>query len=335
MTVTSWSEIENQAFLERIVVTVVEADNVDGERLDWRLTVEDTSGKHFEVDIWQKHDPLFEWEAGAQYEIRGAYGQTWADGRQRKLHSSRKWSADRVGEGYDCRLMVMGDTHIGRAEHPSKPYLPIDCAGKFRQAIEAAVTNNTEYILHTGDVFHDAVTETDCEVADEAFERMEDVGIEFLYILGNHECDHGNQLLRRWEQRGVARHLDMDGVNVSDSIWVYGYDHYNESTFSLDAMGVPFVPADSVSILVLHQTLAPFRDGVTVDLDEINDQSVNGFDYVISGHLHDPEQPNWDGGEFLYAGSTENISTNPSPSDPSVWLLTVDGKSIETQRRKL
>lgn len=314
---------------------VIEADHIDGEKLDWRLTVEDMSGKNIEVDIWQKHDPLFVWEEGAQYEIRGAYGQTWAGGRRRKLHSSRKWSADRIGKDYDCRLMVMGDTHIGRAKHPSKPYLPIDCAGKFRQAIEAAVTNNVDYILHTGDVFHDFVSEVDCGITDEAIERIEDAGIELLYILGNHECDRGARLLHRWEQRGVARHLDMDGVNVSDRVRVYGYDYCSESTFSIDDMGVPFVPSELVSILVLHQTLAPFRDDAIIDLDEINDRSMNGFDYVVSGHLHDPEQPNWDGGEFLYAGATEDISTNPSPSDPSVWFLTVNGTSIKTERRRL
>jgi predicted phosphodiesterase len=332
---TTWDDIEDQSYLDSISVTVVEADHVDGEKLNWRLTVKDPVGHQFELEIWQKHDPLTDWEEGAEYEIRNGYGQTWSNGGEKKLHSSRKWTANRVGDAHDCRLLVMGDSHIGRDEHPSKPYQSIDCAGRFREAIEVAIAHEVDCILHTGDVFHDYVTDEECGTVDAAFQRLSDANIHFYYILGNHECAQGNQLLQRWEQRGVATHLDMTGTDLMGGGSLYGYDHRKGSEFSVEEMDVPSVPMKSPSILVVHQTLAPFRAGADVDLNEINSQSLGGFDYVVSGHLHDPERPDWSDGEFLYAGSTEDISTNTSPSDPSVWILTIEGGSIETTRRKL
>jgi predicted phosphodiesterase len=332
---SSWEAIEGQTHLDSISVTVTKAIHHNNEKLNWRLTVEDTSGKQFKLEIWNKHDPLTEWKEGAEYVIRNGYGQTWDNGQKKKLHSSGKWSVDRVDSAFDCRLMVMGDTHVGRKEHPSKPYQSIDCAGKFAQAIEVAVSHDADSILHTGDVFHDYATEEDCETVDTAFERMRDTDIKFYYILGNHECDRGTRLLQRWEQRGVATHLDMSGSEVTDDVKVYGYDHRPGSKFSVEEMDVPTLLMNSVSILVLHQTLVPFRSGADVDLDEINSKPFGGFDYVVSGHLHDPERPNWDDGEFLYAGSTEDISTNSDASDPSVWFLTVEGEVVDTLRRKL
>ena len=316
-------------------VTVRRAVHLDDERLDWRLTVTDSAGTEFEVEIWQTHDPLTEWEVGVTYVIRGGYGQTWNDGTSKKLHSSKKWSADRVDTSHDCRLMVMGDTHIGRANHPSKPYRSIDCVGRFREAVEVGLTHDVDGIVHTGDVFHDAVTRSECRTVDETFERMREYDVQFSYVLGNHECERGTRLLRQWENRGVGTHLDMSGSQVADGVTVYGYDHVADARFSVDDMDVPTTLPDRFNLLVLHQTLSPFRRRAHVDLDEINERTREGFDYVVSGHLHDPEKPAWEQGEFLYAGSVENLSVNPAPSDPSVWLLTVKDGSVDTRRRRM
>lgn len=236
---SSWEAIEDRSYLDSIAVTVIDAVHHDDEKLDWRLTVEDTSGNQFDLEIWQKHDPLTDWEEGAKYEIRNAYGQTWSSGRKKKLHSSRKWSANRAESSYNCRLMVMGDSHVGRKEHPSKPHKSIDCAEKFKQAVEAAIVHKADCILHTGDVFHDYATEEDCSTVDATFQQIENTDIEFYYILGNHECDRGNRLLQRWERQGVATHLDMDGSEIVDGVKVYGHDHRPGSKFSVEDMGVP------------------------------------------------------------------------------------------------
>lgn len=211
----------------------------------------------------------------------------------------------------------------------------IDCAGRFREGVETAISHDADCIVHTGDVFHDHVTESECETVETAFQRLQDTGTTFYYVLGNHECDRGTRLLRQWERHGVASHLDMQGVALSSGVKLYGYDHRPGSEFSVDGMGVPRLRANSTAILVLHQTLAPFRDTAGVSLTEINERSVTGFDHVLSSYLHDPERPDWGDGEILYAGSMEDLSTNPSPSDPSVWILTIDDGEIDTRRWKL
>lgn len=47
----SWKTIEDQSYLDSISITVVEAVHHNDENLDWRITVEDTSGKQFDLDI--------------------------------------------------------------------------------------------------------------------------------------------------------------------------------------------------------------------------------------------------------------------------------------------
>ena len=171
---SSWEAIRHHTFLDSISVTVTEAVHHDREKLDWRLTVEDSSGKQFEVEISKKHNPLTNWEEGAEYEIQNGYGQTWDEGRRKKLHSSKKWSAERIDSSPDCKVMVMGDSHIGKRKHSAYPYSTVDCAGKFKQAISVAVDRNVDYILHTGDVFDDSATKEDRDTADRAFQMMEE-----------------------------------------------------------------------------------------------------------------------------------------------------------------
>lgn len=173
------------------------------------------------------------------------------------------------------------------------------------------------------------------DISDFNCDAFTNVGIDFYYILGNHECDRGTRLMKRWEDRGVATYLDMEGSDVTDDLKIYGYDHRPGSKFSVEEMNVPTLLMDSGSILVLHQTPVPFCSSADVDLDEINSKPLGSFDYVVSGHLHHPERPNWDNGELLYAGSTEDLSKNSDASDPSVWFLIVNDDAIETHCRKL
>lgn len=332
---TSWGAINDREFLPSITVEVVRATHEDGPKKDWDLTVSDPQGTQFPLEVWQKHDPLLDWKTGMKYEIQNAYGQTWNGGSRKKLHSSKKWSAQPVGSAHDARLVVMGDTHVGRETHPKNAYQSIDCARKFKEAVEIAIARGADSIVHTGDVFHDSVSEADCRTVDSAFQLMRDEDIQFYYILGNHECDRGKRLLSRWETEGVAIHLSTDGEETSEGVYLYGYDHRPGSELVVEEMGLPPVLLNSPSILVLHQTLAPFRANANVDLSEICDTSLGSYDYVVSGHLHDPERQQWEGGEFLYAGSTEDLSKNYNASDSSIWVLTVTDGDIDTQRHKV
>jgi len=48
---SSWEAIEDRTYLDSISVTVAEAVHHNDEKLSWRLTVEDSSGKQFELEI--------------------------------------------------------------------------------------------------------------------------------------------------------------------------------------------------------------------------------------------------------------------------------------------
>jgi DNA repair exonuclease SbcCD nuclease subunit len=316
---------------------VVDAVNHDGKKLDWRLTVEDSNRRRFKLEIWKKHDPLIEWKEGEYYEIRDGVGQVWTkESKQKKLHSSGEWSAERIDPPPDCSVMVMGDSHVGQKRHSGYPNPPVDCAQKFKQAVTVGINRGVDYVVHTGDVFYESVTEGECNTVNEAFQMMADAGTKFLYILGNHECDRGNRLLQRWDNNGVAIHLDQDGIPLTSDVRVRGHDYQPGSTLSVANMALPDVLINTDDILVLHQTLGPFHDEPDADLNEINAGTAGGFEYVFSGHIHDPERPDWDEGTFVYTGSVEDLSTKPDSGDPSVWFLDVnDGEISGPERHKL
>lgn len=325
-------DIKDDQDLDLIEVEVLEADIGTGSKREYELTVADTLGESFRVIIWATHDVSIKWREGASYELSHARGDTWNDGTNRILHSTNRFTAERIGD--DVSLLVMGDTHIGREVRTNDTGAPHRCARSFLTAVSYATHFDADAVIHTGDIFDDQVTTEDIVIARSSLEILEENGIPFYYIFGNHETARGKYLLEE-DYESVATQIDTEGVRIADKVEIVGSDYISSNRFSISAADFPQSPNVDKRILVLHQDLAPVRDNGDVNLRSLINPPAVEFNYILSGHLHDTEKHPWKGIDVHYTGSTAKISTKPNADDPAVWLLTVTTDGVEPERINL
>lgn len=231
----------------------------------------------------------------------------------------------------DTSILIVGDTHIGRTEHPDTG-AEIDPIGAFRQAIEYGLAQNVAAVVHVGDIYHESATTSQVETVDDCvFEPLEEAGVPFYFVRGNHQTDEGD---RQLAGRRLVTNLDTTGVAVDSRIRIFGINHNSGGNIPLASLPVPASVSEPLSMLVLHQTLRQLSGPGTqhVDLRDVEGQSDGQFDCVISGHHHDATTKTWNGSPIIYTGASEKMSTNPAPTDRVGWLVTITDESATIER---
>ena len=230
----------------------------------------------------------------------------------------------------DTSILIVGDTHIGRTEHPDTG-AEIDPIGAFRQAIEYGLTQNVAAVIHVGDIYHESATTSQIATVDDCiFEPLEEAGVPFYFVRGNHQTDESD---RQLSGRRLVTNLDTTGVAVDSSIRIFGINHDSGGDIPMESLPVPASVNEPLSVLVLHQTIRQLSGPgkAHVDLREINGHSDSPFDYVFSGHHHDAISTDWSGTSIMYTGASEAMSKNAGSIDRVAWLLTVyrDAATVE------
>lgn len=148
---------------------------------------------------------------------------------------------------------------------------------------------------------------------------------------GNHGFQYGHQLLDKLEP---IVNLDTEGVTVGDEVRVFGVNHYSGGEIPWEVLTFPNSVAESVSILVLHQTLEQLTGtrNDCVDVGRFQQQFNGQFDRIVSGHHHDAVVQDWNGIPIMYTGAAERMSKNKDPTDRVVWLLTVVSANISYEQ---
>lgn len=312
-----------------MAVTEVEASSDRNRNAE--VYFNDTEGNESYLIDWQRTSLGIDWVPGRTYILSDLSVKKGGQGYRVYLDLTSKSEVIRIGKSpSETRLVIMGDSHVGRRRHPRRKR-SIDCATQFQKAIQQAVDLEADAVIHTGDVFHNRVTEEDLRVVKGSIDILREHEIPFYYITGNHECREGIELLEDHQNRDVITHLAPEGTNIGDRVVFHGIDHHSPDTFPTQSVRQRDRTGD-LRILVLHQTLSSVRDGDGVDLPK---SILAEYEYVLSGHLHDAEQHDWQTGTVLYAGLTEWLSRKPSPSTPPVWLLTARDGGIETERHPI
>ena len=306
---------------DTLPLTVTEVRESQQQNRDSVVYFEDPTGKESYLIDWSRLDLGVEWTVGSDYTISGVSVKEGGRGYRVYLDPTSSAEIVKTESSGESRVLVMGDSHVGRETNP-KGSREIDCARQFDEAIRAAIELDVDAVVHTGDVFHDQVSECDLKIVDRSLEQLNGNRIPFYYILGNHECRDGKGLLEQHEDGGAAVHLGLSGVRISADVVLYGLDYHNPSEFPVKI--VSDVPGSTGrnEVLVLHQTLSSIRVHGNLDLPKA---ALSRYAYVLAGDLHDAEHHDWPSGGVLYAGSTEWLSKNRSPSTPAVWLLTIGG----------
>lgn len=236
-------------------------------------------------------------------------------------------------------FLHLSDTHLGSAVYGSETRRS-DFTDAFVQAVEVAVDEAVDAVVHTGDLTDSSDWDENLpERVLEALEALRDAGIPFYFVLGNHDTtDSGRP--QAWvgelESAGLGTRLSTDAHDVA-GVAVYGVDHHDADWWR--GHDVEFEPAvgDPPTLLCLHQTVEPFcppGEG-ELDLAAFLDRSAVPFDAVLLGHRHATVERDVDGTLATYAGTTERVSRAESDNKPKVNLVTVTDDGVERAAREL
>ena len=205
------------------------------------------------------------------------------------------------------RVIHTGDTHIGYQQYHS-PVRRQDFLDAFEAVVEDAVDDDVAAVVHAGDLFHDRRPElTDLMGTISVLRRLDDAGIPFLAVVGNHESTRGGQWLDLFEGLGLATRLDDAPTRVGDTAF-YGLDHVPVSR--RDDLEYDFEPHDAdYAALVAHGLFEPFAHA-DWDTETVLSASDIGFDAMLLGDNHTPDRAEVAGTWVTYPGSTERASAS-------------------------
>ncbi len=226
------------------------------------------------------------------------------------------------------RVIHTGDTHVGYRQYHSSQRRA-DFLAAFQEVIEDAVAENVDAVVHAGDLFHDRRPDLgDLLGVLDLLGTLDDAGIPFLAIVGNHEGTREGQWLDLFERLDLATRLDDEGTVIGETTF-YGLDHVPQS--QRDRLDYDFSSADTDhAALVAHGLFEPFAYA-NWDTEEVLERSSVDFDAVLLGDNHHPDRAEVMDTWITYCGSTERASA-AERDDRGYNLVTFDdGAHISRQ----
>lgn len=242
------------------------------------------------------------------------------------------------------RVIHTGDTHLGYQQY-HLPQRREDFLDSFRQVAADAVGEGVDAVVHAGDLFHDRrPTLPDIMGALSVLRGLDDAGIPFLAVVGNHESKRDAQWLDLFESLGLATRLGPEPVTVGD-VAVYGLDFVARA--ERDGLDYDFADHDcDYAVLASHGLFQPFDHG-DWDIREILAGSPVQFDAALLGDDHTPQtrrvgEPHdaW----LTYCGSTERASADErenrgynlvvfedDPPDPPADAVDIRRRALDTR----
>ncbi|ELZ58657.1 MULTISPECIES: DNA double-strand break repair protein Mre11 [Halorubrum] len=205
------------------------------------------------------------------------------------------------------RVIHTGDTHIGYSQYHS-PVRRQDFLDAFEAVVDDAVDDGVDAVVHAGDLFHDRRPELrDLMGTISVLRRLDDAGVPFLAVVGNHESTRGGQWLDLFERLGLATRLGDEPVVVGDTAF-YGLDHVPVSR--RDDLDYAFGDHDAeYAALVAHGLFEPFGYA-DWDTETVLTESDVDFDAMLLGDNHTPDTAEVADTWVTYPGSTERASAD-------------------------
>lgn len=323
-----------QSLPEPIVVEVIDIDWQAGQSRRAVIELVDTAGNPLRLIDYEGAAISIDWKQNHQYRISRCGVQKGGRGFEIDLAPSKNTQIKPLGStDPTTRLLVVGDTHIGRTTHP-RTGKKIKPRHALSTAIEYGINRDADAVVHVGDIFHESATSTHADHVDtHVFAPLADANIPFHYITGNHSSSPGDELLQQ-RTGNLVTNLDPRGVSVNSQVRVFGIDHHKNGNIPWNDLAFPNLVSEPLSILVLHQTIEQLsgHGSKTVDLECIDRQFGGQFNFILAGHHHDASRTDWGDIPVMYTGAAEHMSTNNDPDDRIAWLLTVENNSIVCDR---
>jgi DNA repair exonuclease SbcCD nuclease subunit len=226
------------------------------------------------------------------------------------------------------RVIHTGDTHLGYQQY-HVPERRQDFLDAFRQVVDDAIEDDVDAVVHAGDLFHDRRPSlTDIMGTLSVLERLDDAGVPFLAVVGNHEAKRDAQWLDLYESLGLATRLGDEPTVIGGTAF-YGLDFVPRS--QRDSLEYDFAPHDTDhAALVTHGLFQPFDYG-DWDAREVLTESSVAFDALLLGDNHAPGKQEVADAWVTYCGSTERASASER-EDRGYNIVTFDDAVRITRR---
>lgn len=235
------------------------------------------------------------------------------------------------------KILHLSDTHLGNRQYGSNTRRD-DFTRAFEAAIDRALEENVDAVIHTGDLFHRRTPSlpivTDCI---EILRKLADEDIPFYGIVGNHDRKMDQQWLDLIRETGTADRLDQTPTMVNDDIALYGIDAVTKPAWHAADFTLEEPPnSNAFRLLGLHQLFEPLVPEFYADHDltDVLDRVDIDIDALALGDYHKTESRIVEGVPAWYAGSTERCATDEI-EPRTVSLLEIEDGDLERRELEL
>jgi DNA repair exonuclease SbcCD nuclease subunit len=241
------------------------------------------------------------------------------------------------------KILHVSDTHLGLRQYRSNVRRS-DFADAFDAAVDIAIDEDVDAVIHTGDLFDDpspnVPTVNRCL---DAVSRLESEDIPFLAIVGNHERKRDEQWMDIIKRFGNTVRLSASPTLVAEEggtnpVNVFGFDAVrNPAWDSYDFSLEEPEDEDAANLLCMHELfepLVPPHRGDPYHLDEFLDRLNFLPDGLALGDFHSTCNTDVNGVKAFYPGATERTKVSES-SAPCVYVLEVSDGDIQLRTRTI
>ena len=235
------------------------------------------------------------------------------------------------------RVLHVSDTHLGNRQYGDDTRRE-DFADAFDAAIDLAIDEQVDAVIHTGDLFDDPQPGVpDVNRCLDTLAKLNDAGIPFYGIVGNHERKLDEQWLDLINRFDLVHHLDETSVLVNDDVALYGIDAIRAPSWKSYEFELSEPPASAdVTIVCMHhlfEELVPPQQA-NYELQEVIDRLNITPTAIALGDYHGYTEETVDGVQAFYPGSTERCSTRES-TPRGVLMLEVESGNLTIRRHTL
>ncbi len=246
------------------------------------------------------------------------------------------------------KFLHVTDTHLGYNQYGLEERGQ-DFFDVFKEAIEIAIENKVDFILHTGDFFHTSRPSNQVILEGlEIINQVKNANIPIFCIAGNH--DRGSKvrdispldILKPFGLKTIENGtVEHEGIFISGIKYISkaGIKHLGGIRPALEKILEKTSSSKNLHILMLHQEFYPLFPMSSLYTER---EIPEGFDYVGIGHYHVKQKPKKINNSFVvYPGSTEftAYSEKENSTPKGVYLVEYDNDKfnfefIELKKRR-
>lgn len=246
-------------------------------------------------------------------------------------------------------IIHFSDTHLGFNDldilsNENINQREADFYDAFSQVVEQIKAIRPDYIIHTGDLFHRASPSNRAiTFALEQFKVIDDLGIPFILIAGNHSTPRTNlssPILKIFEGfKNIHVSFEQKYKKIEfENIIFHTLPHMNDETKALSQIDLceENIHKDKTNVMMMHCSV-----GATYLMSEFGEWVYPSekeyifkmMDYVALGHWHGFSQVGKHENVY-YSGSTERTSLGDKRNSKGFALVTL-GEALHVEYKEI